>query len=56
MAAAGDLLAQALLAAGRVVAADEGQNEGVAKEGDLGASVFSIVGQGLPPDVMLRPV
>jgi hypothetical protein len=38
--AAGDPLAQPLLTTGRVLAAQEGQNERVAEKGDLGASVF----------------
>ena len=40
--AGGDLLAQAVLAAGVVLAAQQGQDEGVAEEGDLGAAVFGI--------------
>jgi hypothetical protein len=47
--AVGDLLAQPLLAAGRVLAPDQGQDEGVAEEGDLSASIFGI-GHGQPPD------
>jgi hypothetical protein len=36
----GDLLAQLAFAARWVLAADEGQDEGVTKESDLGTSVF----------------
>jgi hypothetical protein len=38
--AAGDLLAQLVLAAGRVLAADEGQDQSIAEEGDLGATIL----------------
>jgi hypothetical protein len=40
--AVGDLLTQLVFAARWVLAANEGQDEGVAKEGDLGASIFRI--------------
>jgi hypothetical protein len=39
---AGDLLAQLALASGRVLAADERQDQGVAEEGDLGATILRI--------------
>jgi hypothetical protein len=51
--AAGDLLAQLMFAAGRVLAADEGQDEGIAEEGSLGTSIFGHVE---PPGEMLRSV
>jgi hypothetical protein len=53
IAAAGNLLSEFVFAAGRVLAADEGQDEGVAKESDLGTLVF---GHMEPPGVMLYPV
>jgi hypothetical protein len=49
--AAGDLLAESVFAAGRILAADERQNEGIAKESNLGTSIW---GHMEPPDVMLR--
>jgi hypothetical protein len=39
---AGNLLPQLVFAAGRVLAADEGQDEGIAKESDLGTSILKI--------------
>jgi hypothetical protein len=51
--AAGDLLAELAFSTGRVLAANEGQDEGIAEEGNLGTSIF---GHMEPPGVMLSPV
>ena len=51
--AVGDLLAESAFAAGRVRAANEGQDEGIAEEGNLGTSIFGHID---PPGVMLRSV
>jgi hypothetical protein len=51
--AAGDLLAESAFAAGRVLSANEGQDEGLAEEGNLGTTIF---GHMEPPGVKLRSV
>ena len=53
--AGGDLLPQPLLAAGWVLATQQGQDEGVAKEGDLGAS-WSAFGHGCLLMMWMVPV